>query len=248
VHKRWRYVGVYGEDVMLCAGQVRVGPVPQGFWALWDRRERRFHERTGFVLRGVRLPDGALHVADGGVEIDLRLEPAGTPIELTSLHGGREIWTRKTPLRAVGTVRIDGVARPVEAAGLLDDSAGRHARRTEWEWSAGVGTTASGAAVTWNLVRGLHDEGERTERTVWLDGDPRPAAAIAVSPGLDHVSGEDGTDLRFTAEAIREAHEKAGPLLASDYIQPFGLFTGTLTGGVTLATGFGVMERHTALW
>src|SRR4051812_34633051 len=100
---------------MLCAGQVRVGLVPQGFWALWDRRERRLHERTAFVLRGVRLPDGALRVADRGVEVDLRLQDAGTSIELTALHGGREIWTRKTPLRAIGTVRIGGAARRVDA-------------------------------------------------------------------------------------------------------------------------------------
>jgi hypothetical protein len=233
--------------------------VPQVFWALWDRRTRRLHQRTAKMLRGVRLPAphrgpdgrevvGALHVADGGVEIDLRLEPAGAPIALTSLHDGREIWTRKLPLRAVGTVRVDGVARHVDAAGLLDASAGHHARHTHWEWSAGVGTTAGGAAVTWNLVRGLHDEGEHTERTVWIDGEPHPAGAITVSAGLDHVTSDDGTDLRFTAEAVREAHEQAGPLLASDYVQPFGLFSGTLCGGVTLETGFGVMERHAALW
>lgn len=245
--KRWRYVGIYGEDFMLCAGQARVGPLPQGFWALWDRGERRFHERTAFVLPGVRLPEGALSVADRGVEVDLRLEAAGTPIALTSLHGGREIWTRKTPLRAIGTVRIDGVARRLDARGLLDESSGRHARRTDWEWSAGVGTTADGSAVTWNLVRGLHDQGEQTERTVWVDGQPRAAGAIAVSEGLDRVMSDDGTDLRFTAEAVREAHASARPLLASDYVQPFGLFHGTVAG-VVLETGFGVMERHSALW
>lgn len=247
MHKRWRYVGIYDEDLMLCAGQARVGPVPQGFWALWDRRARRFHERTAFVLRGVRLPDHALRVADRGVEIDLRLEPAGTPIELTSLHGGREIWTRKTPQRAVGTVRIDGVARRVDARGLLDESAGHHARRTHWEWTAGVGHTTEGAAVTWNLVRGLHDQGERTERTVWVNGEPRPAGAISVAPALDHVRSDDGTDLRFVAETVREAHERLGPLLASDYVQPFGIFSGTVAG-IALESGFGVMERHTALW
>jgi hypothetical protein len=248
LRKRWRYVGVYGEDVMLCAGRVRVGPVPQVFWAVWDRRTRRLHERTARSLRGVRLPDGALHIADRGIDVDLRLEAAGTPIALTSPHDGREIWTRKTPLRAVGPVRIDGVARALDAAGLLDDSAGQHARRTHWEWSAGVGTTAAGAAVTWNLVRGLHDVGEQTERTVWVDGEPHAAGPIAVSEGLDRVTSDDGTNLRFTAEAVREAHEKAGPLLASDYVQPFGLFGGSLAGDIVLDTGYGVMERHSALW
>jgi len=248
LRKRWRYIGVYGEDVMLCAGIVRIGPAPQGWWAIWDRRERRLHEHTGWLARQVELPEGAVHVNAGRVQIDLRVDPAGEPIALTSPHGGSEIWTRKTPLRATGTVRIDGVARHVAAAGLLDESAGYHARRTEWEWCAGVGTTAAGAAVTWNLVRGVHDVGEQTERTVWLDGAPRQADTIEVSPGLDRVTSRDGANLRFTAEAIRERHEKAGPLLASDYVQPFGLFAGELPGGLVLADGFGVMERHSALW
>ncbi len=247
MYKRWRYVGIYDEDLMLCAGRARVGPLRQCFWAVWDRRTRRFDEHTAWGQRQVHLPDGSLRVADRGIEIGLRLEIAGTPIELTSPHGGREIWTRKTPLRAVGTLRVDGVARPIDARGLLDDSAGRHARRTQWEWTAGVGATPSGEAVTWNLVRGLHDQGERTERTVWVDGRPQAAGRITVSERLDRVTSADGTDLRFTAEAIREAHERAGPLLASDYVQPFGLFSGSVAG-VALETGYGVMERHSALW
>ena len=40
----------------------------------------------------------------------------------------------------------------------------------------------------------------------------------------------------------------ASASFASDYRQPFGTFTGTLGGGVELAEGFGVMERHTARW
>lgn len=32
--KRWRYVGVYSPDVMLCAGEARVGGLPQR-WVEW---------------------------------------------------------------------------------------------------------------------------------------------------------------------------------------------------------------------
>ena len=35
--KRWRYLGLYGEDLMLCAAIVRVAGLPQAFWATWDR-------------------------------------------------------------------------------------------------------------------------------------------------------------------------------------------------------------------
>jgi hypothetical protein len=34
----------------------------------------------------------------------------------------------------------------------------------------------------------------------------------------------------------------------SDYEQPFGTFHGRLADGVELAEGFGVMERHAAVW
>src|SRR6185312_6256350 len=53
--KRWRYVGVFGPDLMLCVGQVRVGPARQSFWAVWDRATRRLRERTLRSSGGVRL-------------------------------------------------------------------------------------------------------------------------------------------------------------------------------------------------
>ena len=40
--KRWRYVGVYRPDLMLCVGDARVAGLPQRWWA-------------------VALPDGTLH-------------------------------------------------------------------------------------------------------------------------------------------------------------------------------------------
>jgi hypothetical protein len=146
-------------------------------------------------------------------------------------------------------VRVAGApARAIDARGLVDDSAGYHARRTEWEWSAGAGVAADGRAVTWNLVRGVHDAGERTERAVWADGVAHPAPAVTFSESLDSVAAADGTELRFAAEAVRERHDSVAGLLKSDYVQPFGAFSGTLPGGIALAEGHGVMERHTALW
>ena len=32
--KRWRYVGYYSADLMLCAADARIGPVPQRWWAV----------------------------------------------------------------------------------------------------------------------------------------------------------------------------------------------------------------------
>src|SRR4051812_35852291 len=90
--KRWRYVGVYGPEAMLCAGIVRVGGVPQCFWAVWDRRAKVLRERTRMRLGTVALPDGRVRVRDKGVTIDLALEPAGEPVEVASRHGAAWIW------------------------------------------------------------------------------------------------------------------------------------------------------------
>ena len=244
--KGWRYIGAFGPDLMLCAGTVRVGPLRQAFWAVWERDRGRLHERTTSVPGVVALPDGAVRVRSAGVEIDLRVEAAGVPVALTSPHGRGEIWTRKTPVRVVGTVRVDGRARAVDLRGLQDDSGGRHARVTRWCWAAGVGRDREGRAVVWNLVDGVHDAPASSERAVWVDGVAAPVGPVAFAQDLAAVRGS-GVDLAFAAEATRERRENLG-VVASDYVQPFGAVSGTLPGGIDLAEGFGVMERHRARW
>src|SRR3954447_26658459 len=91
--KRWRYVGVWGPDLMLCAGVVRVGGVPQSFWAVWDRDRLVVRERTRMRVRGGGLPDGFLSVRDAGVAIDLALAPAGEPVAAEGRHDGGRIFT-----------------------------------------------------------------------------------------------------------------------------------------------------------
>jgi Protein of unknown function (DUF2804) len=173
IPKRWRYVGVYGPEVMLCAGIVRVGGVPQCFWAVWDRERRVLRERTRRRLGTVALPEGAVRVRDGGVAIDLTLAPAGEAIAVQSLHGGGRISTRKAPATARGTVVLDGRAIAVDAPALVDDSDGYHARETAWDSCAGAGRAADGRAVAWNLVAGVHDAPSGSERRVWIDRAPR---------------------------------------------------------------------------
>jgi uncharacterized protein DUF2804 len=247
--KRWRYVGVYGADLMLCAGLVSVGGLAQAFWAVWDRRAGVLRERTrlgpargpGYALA---LPDGAVRIRDRGIAIDLALEPAGDAVEVVSRHGAQPIWTRKRPLAARGTVEAGGRVLTVDAPALLDDSAGWHARRTAWEWSAGAGRTPDGRAVAWSLVAGVHDGPVRSERTVWLDGVAHEAGPVRFAAALDTVGG-----LRFTAEAERRHRDRvAFGLLESEYRQPFGAFAGTLPGGIAIVHGRGVMERHRARW
>lgn len=238
--KHWRYVGVYGPEVMLCAADVTIAGAGQQFWAVWDRAHLR--ERTALRGRPVSLPDGRLVVRDGALEIELVLSDDGAPVEVASPHGRASIWTRKQPVRARGVVRAGGREIPVDAPGLVDDSAGHHARRTAWEWCAGAGTGAGGERLVWNLVRGVHDDARASERTVWLDGVARETGPVAFSAALDAVGA-----LRFHEEARRARRDRL-VVLASDYVQPFGTFSGTLPDGTVLRDGFGVMERHRARW
>lgn len=248
--KRWRYVGVYGPELMVCVGAAEVGPARQAFWAVWDRAGRRLHERTRIGRGGVRVgldEPGRVRVADGAVRIDLALEEVDG-VETLCPHGGAYAWTRKQGgVRAHGTVVLDGRDRPLDARAVIDDSAGYHARRTAWLWSAGVGRAVDGPAVAWNLVSGINDPPHASERTVWIDGAPVEAAAATFAADLSRVATADGGALRFAAEAERTRRDNL-LLVRSAYAQPFGTFAGTLPGGLALAEGWGVMERHTAVW
>jgi hypothetical protein len=248
--KRWRYVGVFGPDLMCCFGRVSIGGLPQAFWAVWDREARRLHERTRFRAGAVRLDGGRVRVRDRGVAIDLVFdEHAGIPIEISSPHGRSTIWTRKRAgLEFAGSVVLDGVERTVVARGIVDDSAGYHARHTEWSWSAGVGTAADGRALAWNLVSGVHDAPSGSERAIWIDGVPYEPPPVAFDLALTEARSADGAlALRCAHEAVRQRDDNL-LLVRSRYTQPFGTFSGTLPGGIGLAEGFGVMEHHDVFW
>ena len=246
LRKRWRYAGVFGTRLMLCAGVAQIGPALQTFWAVWDRERGALRERTR-LWRGrpyVRLAGGRVLVEDGSVSVDLRIEP-GRPRETLTPSGDAWMWTRKqAAVRFHGRVVLAGEEIAVDELGCVDESAGYHPRHTAWAWSAGVGTLTDGRPVGWNLVDGIHDAPVGSERAVWVDGaEPAEVGPVAFADDLSAVGG-----LRFTAEAVRARSDDVLGLLRSDYVQPFGTFAGELPGGLVLAEGRGVMERHRALW
>jgi hypothetical protein len=235
--KAWRYVGIYGPELMLCAAQVRIARARQSFWAVWDRS--RLRERT-------RLGGGAVELATGRLLIpgvvDLRLEEVAG-VETVCPAGGSYAWTRKQGgIRATGTVWIDGHRLAVDARGVIDDTAAYYPRRTSWEWCAGVGRSRDGRAVAWNLVAGVNDPPAGSERTVWVDGAPREVDPLCFASDLSGVGA-----LRFTAEAVREREQNL-LLIRSRYRQPFGTFAGALPDGTELTEGYGVMEAHDVAW
>jgi Protein of unknown function (DUF2804) len=236
--KRWRYVGVYSAELMLCLGDARVAGLARRWWAV--------ALPDGTLLegsRGVRLEPDAVQVRDGETRIELDLEE-GDGVEVVSPHGRSYIWTRKQagiPVR--GSVSVAGRSWQLDGRhACVDESAGYHARRTCWRWSGGIGRAASGERVAWNLVDGVHDSVEASERTVWVDGEPREVGPQAFAADLSRVG-----NLRFSPWAAREQHTNL-LLLRNDYRQPFGTFTGELPGGLELESGYGVMEWHDVRW
>ena len=178
----------------------RSAPARGLWWAVWDGDPVAGGRLRARTWRGARVERrrGARRVARrrcGRARASRRRAGRGR-----RPHGA-DTWTRKT--RGVAVRGLDR-ARPRIAStlpALLDESAGCHARRTSWLWSAGAGVAASGAAVAWNLVDGLHDG-----RAVRAHGVGRRRAAR--DRRRSRSTGWRGVgDLRFTREAPRARRE-----------------------------------------
>jgi hypothetical protein len=233
--KAWRYIGVYGSDMMLCVGSVRIARARQSFWAVWDRQAGALHERTRLGRAGVELAPGRAVVVAGDARIELSFEESAG-VETISASGASYAWTRKQGgVRIAGRLIAGGVDRELDARGIIDDTAAYFERHTSWRWWAGVGQATDGRELAWNLVDGVHDAPLSSERTVWVDDQ-----AYEVGPRAF-------ADLRFAPEAVRQRRDNL-LLVRSSYRQPFGVFSGQLPGGIELADGYGVTEDHDAWW
>jgi hypothetical protein len=247
LRKRWRYVAVFSDELMLSAARAEVGPMAQSFWILWDRESRQQWAHTAPLpgSREVTFDGPGLEIDGPGLRASLELGEVA-PIEVTCPSGRSLAWTRKRVGMPIGgTVEIPGRRWDVSGRGVDDESAGHHRRHTSWLWSAGVGTSVEGRAVAWNLVEGINDPARGSERAIWIDGEPSepPPVSFRGSEGIDLATGES---LAFASES-RHAHDDNYLLISSRYRHSFGSFSGSL-GGVELAEGLGVMEEHDALW
>jgi hypothetical protein len=245
--KRWRYIGFYGDEVMLCAARAQVGPFNQCFWQFWDRAGARGEANT-------RLWPGNAEVRMDGPEIviearDLRASlhlGDSAPVEAICPSGSGWGWTRKRAgVPIVGSVETADGRWTLDGHGVDDESAGYQKRHTSWHWSAGIGRGADGRPLAWNLVEGINDPATNSERAVWIDGEAAEPAAVSFK-GLAGVEFADGSLLSFTAESER-ARSDNFLVFRSRYRHLFGGFSGSL-GGVELVEGFGVMEQHDAVW
>ena len=242
--KRWRYVGAFGPDVMLCAAVAHIGPVPLAWWAVWDREQRtlrRAHASRRSGARDASTPGRGRASTTAPVAIDLARRGGRRRRDRLARTATQYIWTRKQ-----GGVRVAGtVARRRPRA------RGRRARRsstrppattpadTAWRWSAGVGAAADGAAVAWNLVDRRPRRGRRRPSA------PSGSTASRTRSARSRFDGD--LERRRFADGGRAALHRARPrarardnLLArspASYEQPFGTFTGALPGAGALRRG-----------
>jgi hypothetical protein len=223
--KRWRYVGVYGPEIMLCVGDARVAGIRQRWWAV-ALPDGTLVERTTSGRGEVELTPGGVAVRAPGVTIELELDEGDAGVEVASPHGRSYIWTRKQVVPARGRVQLGGQRFEIAREALVDDSAGYHARHTVWRWSAGVGRGEQGERLAWNLVDGVHDSPLSSERTLWVDGEPGEMGPVEFAPDLSAVGGlsfrewcareEDSNLLLFAAAtdspsaSLRESCPAAG--------------------------------------
>lgn len=245
--KRWRYVGCYGPELMLCVGDARIGPVPQRWWAV-AKPDGELLERTTIGRGGVSVERGVVDVEGAGIRIHLSLDESDGVEIASPTCAGHYVWTRKqADVPARGFVEIHGQRHDIDGVAFIDESAGYHDRHTAWKWSAGNGLTSDGRAVSWNLVAGVHDAPADSERTVWIDRQPAEVGPVAFAPDLSQVTFTEGGSLEFAEWAARE-EDMNMLLMRSRYRQPFGTFSGTFPGGIELAQGYGVMEEHDVRW
>lgn len=263
LRKRWRYLGLFADELMLCAARAEVGPMAQSFWVLWDRGARRQWSHTALRpgSKEVAFDGSYLEIDAADLRASLRLGDS-VPIEATcratpsgfvpvdkgpgSTDAGPWTWTRKragVPIN--GTVEVPGRRWQVSGRAVDDESAGYHPRRTSWRWSAGVGRAADGRELAWNLVEGVNDPPEGSERAIWIDGAPSEPLPVHFR-GLEAIDLGSGESLSFAGET-EHARDDNYLLIRSRYRHRFGTFSGQL-GGAELAEGLGVMEEHDALW
>ena len=194
-------------ELMVCAAAVRIGPARQAFWAVWDRVERRLHERTVTGRGAVRLTPGRLTIDEPALELDVTLdEQPGIETVCPSRRrrtAGRASRAGSPPAGGCGSAggrdarrardrrRHRGLLRPAHALAV----GGRRRRRrpTDARWR---GTSSPGSMIR---------TGTASERSGSMarptNRPPQPFAADLSSVG----------ELRFAAEAERGAQRAPDP-------------------------------------
>lgn len=209
---------------------------------------------------------GSLGTAAFDLELDCPPERAVTAI--CPVDGGHDgamnVTTKEHSLDVRGVITAEDHRFVLtDGVGLFDYSHGLLARETRWDWAFGVGH-ADGTPISFNLVDGFNDG---LENVVWLDGEPLRVGSLTLGRTSDEyhaptaefddesefeasrwrANSDCGTvDLGLAVEVVRKESIDVG-ILASEYGQPVGAWSGTIDGR-DVEGMFGVAENHRARW
>ncbi|QQD18460.1 DUF2804 domain-containing protein [Spongiibacter nanhainus] len=145
---------------------------------------------------------------------------------------------------------------PQQTLASIDWSGGYMRRETAWNWASLSTRLEDGRRLGLNLAAGVNETGY-SENSAWLDGRRTDIDLVDFQfDRQDHtapwrVRSRDGAiDLDFVPAGKRQEKINAG-LIASNFRQFFGRFSGTLTlqGEVlSLSDHWGLTEDHYARW
>jgi hypothetical protein len=137
--------------------------------------------------------------------------------------------------------------------GAIDFTKGYPPKSTKWNWSSAIGTTASGKAIAFNLVKHFNDE---LENILWIDKErillehTNYILPQKLNKEEWKISTNDNIlDTTFIPLGARSENLNA-VVMKSIFTQPFGKFIGTilLEGKKEEFTAYGVCEDHFAVW
>ena len=249
--KRWRYVGLYGPDVMLCVGAARVGDraaqllggdrAGRPLLRAHDAVARRRASRRG-LRRGRRRATRASSSSS-------RRSRATSRSRSSRPSGAHYIWTRKQLMRARGVLEAGGAPARDRPGGLRR----RQRRISRAPHRSGSGRPASGSRAAASASRGTSSPASTTrrqdsERTVWVDGRPAEAPPVDFAADLDSIESRDGSRAASSRSGARARTTRTCCCFAAATGSRSARSPGALPGGVELAEGYGVMEDHDVFW
>jgi hypothetical protein len=204
-----------------------------------------------------RGPTLDLHVRMRDLEIDAAIEEASGPPAITAIANLGDGLVNGTEKRALLSMR--GRARSGNREVVLDGGTagydythGLLPRHTKWRWAFGLGKTKGGEPFGFNLVQGFVGE---AECAAFVSGQVVPLAEPRFEfDGAQplrqwRVVGE-GVDLAFEPGGMHAQNTNLG-VVKSRFVQPVGIFTGTVRAGDRdlYVEGLpGVVEDQDCLW
>ena len=231
-------------------------PTPHCSWHL---------QQGGQCYRWFKQPDAAVYVAEyhgQGLSLTLHLADNGHSISALNRtpHSPCQYTEKNIGLITQAACTLNNEQHQLSSPhGVFDFSLGYPPRHAQWQWASLSGHTDDGRHIGINAVAQYFNG---LENTLWLangQGNSRPTPLPQMLFDYNHhdvlqpwsIRSADGClNICFIPEGLRQENINLG-LLASQFQQPFGRFTGSYTepdGQCHAIRGLGVVEQHRAVW